>query len=135
MLSKKSILSVSIEQGEGLQQQDNKLSFKKGVTDSIDSNVLHSCFLVRTNDLFNKFTKQQNYYYLSGLLIGTELNDLVNHKRFTNLIIVGDTALTSYYTTALETLSLPGKNISIKTYSADEAIIRGQYKVYAILAT
>jgi 2-dehydro-3-deoxygalactonokinase len=133
LLSKKSILSVSLKQGAGLQQPDNKLSFKKGVTDSIDSNVLHSCFIVRTNDLFNKFTKQQNYYYLSGLLIGTELNDIMSHNRFTNFIIVGDTALTPYYTTAFDTLSLPGKNILIKTFDADQAIIRGQFKVYANL--
>ena len=130
LLSKKSILSVSLEHGEGLQQPDNKLRFQKGVGDSVNSNLLHNCFLVRTNDLFNKFTKQQNYYYLSGLLIGTELNDLMN-KNFTNFIIVGDLTLTPYYTTALDTLSSPGKNILIKTYSADEAIIRGQHKVYA----
>jgi 2-dehydro-3-deoxygalactonokinase len=130
LLSKKSILSVSIEQGEGLQQQDNKLSFKKGVTDSIDSNVLHSCFIVRTNDLFNKFTKLQNYYYLSGLLIGTELYDVMKHNRFTNFVIVGDTALTGYYTTALETLGSSYKNVFIKTFNADEAIISGQFKIY-----
>lgn len=130
LLSKKSILSVSLEQGEGLQKADNKLSFQKGVTDSFDSNLLHNCFHVRTNDLFSKLTKQENYYYLSGLLIGTELNDLM-HNSFKNFIVVGDTTLTPYYTTALDTLSSPGKNILIKTYSADEAIIRGQHKVYS----
>jgi len=128
MLSKKSILSVSLEHGEGLQQPDNKLSFQKGVKNSINSNLLHSCFLVRTNDLLSKFTKQENYYYLSGLLIGTELNDLM-HSSFTNFSIVSDAALSPYYTTALDTLSSSDKNILIKTYSADEAIIRGQHKV------
>ena len=132
LLSKKSILSVSLEHGEGLHQPDNKLSFQKGVGDSVNSNLLHNCFLVRTNDLFNKFTKQQNYYYLSGLLIGTELNDLM-HNRFSNFIIVGDETLTPYYTTAVDTLSSSGKNILTKNYSANEAIIRGQHKVYANL--
>jgi 2-dehydro-3-deoxygalactonokinase len=130
LLSKKSILSVSLEQGEGFQQPDNKLSFKKGITDSMDSNVLHSCFIVRTNDLFNKFTKLQNYYYLSGLLIGTELNDVMKHNRFTNFVIVGDTALTGYYITALETLGSSYKKVLIKTFNADEAIISGQFKIY-----
>ena len=129
LLSKKSILSVSLEHGEGLQQPDNKLSFQKGVGDSVNSNLLHNCFLVRTNDLFSKFTKQENYYYLSGLLIGTELNDLM-HKGVKNFIVVSDATLTPYYTAALGTLSSPGKNILIKTYSADDAIIMGQYKIY-----
>ncbi len=116
-----------------MQQPDNKLSFEKGVTESVNSNLLHSCFLVRTSDLLNKLTRQQNYYYLSGLLIGTELNDLNIRSSFTNFIIVGDATLSPYYTTALETLSSSDKNISIRSYNADEAIIRGQHKIYTNL--
>jgi 2-dehydro-3-deoxygalactonokinase len=133
LLSEKSILSVSVEQGEGLQQPDNKLSFQKGVKDSINSNLLHNCFLVRTNDLLSKFTNQQNYYYLSGLLIGTELKDPM-HNRFANFIIVADALLSLYYITALDTLNLSYKNILIKTFSAHEAIIRGQYNIFQLSA-
>ncbi|MBA2561571.1 MAG: 2-dehydro-3-deoxygalactonokinase, partial [Chitinophagaceae bacterium] len=133
LLSEKSILSVSVEQGEGLQQPDNKLSFQKGVKDSINSNLLHNCFLVRTNDLLSKFTNQQNYYYLSGLLIGTELKDPM-HNRFANFIIVADAPLSLYYITALDTLNLSYKNILIKTFSAHEAIIRGQYNIFQLSA-
>jgi 2-dehydro-3-deoxygalactonokinase len=63
-------LSVSLEEGSGLQSEKNLQSFQKGVNDRLGSNLLHMSFMVRTNHLFGKLSKQENYYYLSGLLIG-----------------------------------------------------------------
>ena len=45
LLSKKSILSVSVKEGEDLQFGNNLQCFEKGVTDSIGSNLLHIVFL------------------------------------------------------------------------------------------
>src|SRR5215469_4233274 len=73
LLSKKSILSNDV--AEGNFSESGLESFKKGVKDSLHSNLLHSSFLVRTNHLFDKLSKQENYFYLSGLLIGAELKE------------------------------------------------------------
>ena len=32
--------------------------------------------MVRTNQLFEKYSGEENYYYLSGLLIGNELSEI-----------------------------------------------------------
>lgn len=128
LLSKKSILAVSVEEGKDFQQSNNLQYFEKGVRDSNNANLLHSCFLVRTNQVFNKLNKQENFFYLSGLLIGTQLRDL-QHTASAGLTVVGNNTLTPYYTTALGVIGLPGAD-EIKTISADEALIRGQYKVY-----
>ncbi len=129
LLWRKSILSVSVEEDEDLQNTNNLKAFKKGVKDSIDSNILHTCFLVRTNNVFNKLTKHENYYYLSGLLIGTELKDVKNLTN-TNLTIVGNEAITPYYTTAFNVIGLPAGAASPATQQADGALIKGQLKIY-----
>ncbi|MEJ7827772.1 MAG: 2-dehydro-3-deoxygalactonokinase [Segetibacter sp.] len=125
LLSKESILAVSVEEGRDLQQAGNLQSFEKGVNESKDSNLLHSLFLVRTNQVFKKLSKQENYYYLSGLLIGAQLRDLTNIA-FAGLTVVGNATLTPYYIAALRIVGLPEAEI----ISADEALIKGQYKVY-----
>lgn len=125
LLSKKSILAVSVEEGKDIDDANNLNYFEKGVIESKDSNLLHNCFLVRTNQVFNKLSKQENYYYLSGLLIGTQLRDLTN-TAISGLTVVGNETLTPYYVAALRIIGLPDAGI----LSADEALIRGQYKVY-----
>jgi 2-dehydro-3-deoxygalactonokinase len=127
LLSRKSILSVSVEEGKGLQYQENKQSFEKGVRDSVQLNLLHSCFLVRTNQLFDKLAKQQNYYYLSGLLIGTEIKDLMNDD-YININLVSNEMLSPYYKTAFNALNTRKSILEIQ--DTDEALIRGQLKIY-----
>jgi 2-dehydro-3-deoxygalactonokinase len=128
ILSRKSILSVSVIAGEKFKNND---SFEKGVIDGAGSNLLHSVFRVRTNDLFNKLSKQENYYYLSGLLIGTELRDVIEskHKRITLVVNEG---MKDIYKTAMKILDIGGKE-SFEIENADAAIIKGQIKIWSNL--
>lgn len=128
LLSTESILAVSVEKSEDFEDPTNLEAFEKGVKDSIESNILHTCFVVRTNNVFNKLTKQENYYYLSGLLIGTQLRDLKNVTD-TNITIAGNKTLTPYYTAACKILGLPGADATLQTRQADEALIKGQLKI------
>ncbi len=128
LLSKKSILSVSVEEGNGLQAENNLRSFEKGVKDSVNANLLHNCFLVRTNDLFKKLTPEENYYYLSGLIIGAELKDVTDQNR--NITIVANATLAAQYLTALRVLNLPKEDALLTSMDADEALIKGQIEVY-----
>ncbi|MDB5249068.1 MAG: hypothetical protein JWQ40_3462 [Segetibacter sp.] len=125
LLSKKSILSVSVKEGEGLESKKSLQSFKNGVKDSINSNLLHNCFLVRTNDVFKKLTAEENYHYLSGLLIGAELGSLINNS--TQITVIGGAALSAQYVTALQVLD---SSKQVTTEDADEALIKGQVQVY-----
>ncbi|MES2373224.1 MAG: 2-dehydro-3-deoxygalactonokinase [Bacteroidota bacterium] len=121
LLSKKSILSHSIEEDKDLEELSNKLSFEKGVASGLSSDLLHNAFLVRTNDLFKTATKQENYYFLSGLLIGTELSGLRNGD-FPLITLVSNEAMFDLYSLALQ---IAGIN-NIQFCNADEAIIKGQ---------
>lgn len=124
LLSKKSILSHSIEEGQGLDISSNKLSFEKGIEVGLQSDLLHHAFLVRTNDLFSAASKQENYYYLSGLLIGAELSRLTKGN-FPFIALVSNQAMFDLYSLALQ---ISGIN-NIQFCNADEAIIKGQHAI------
>lgn len=128
LLSKKSILAVSVKKDENIEAENNLQSFLKGVSESVVSNLLHSSFLVRTNDVFKRYSLEENYFYLSGLLIGTELKDLIVESR--KITIVGSGGLSAQYVTALNGLGLSEKNAAVKSIDADEALIKGQLKTW-----
>lgn len=128
LLSEKSILSNSVEE---INYQNNKelhQSFRHGVINSKNANLLHSSFLVRTNHLFNKYSKQQNYFYLSGLLIGTEL-DTCRNKKFSRVTIVSNLKLKPFYEAALQIMLNEKHGLSIEAKDADEALVAGQQKI------
>ncbi len=129
LLSKKSILQAGLEEGDGLQAAPEKESFKQAVRAGASSNLLNACFKVRTNSLFDKLSKKQNYHYLSGLLIGAELGEIA-HNDPIGIYLCCSNKLKTYYETALEVL---GMNQRVHSFSADtveKAAIIGQYKIY-----
>ncbi|WP_304066636.1 2-dehydro-3-deoxygalactonokinase [Pedobacter glucosidilyticus] len=127
LLSTQSILATTVEKQGVLADEENTKSFKHGVLDSFKANLLHAMFWVRTNQLFNKFSKESNYHYLSGLLIGAELKELKGTDKAITLLASG--ILSESYLCALETLDL-AKQVSQK--SVDEAIINGHYQLYML---
>ncbi|MES1224215.1 MAG: 2-dehydro-3-deoxygalactonokinase, partial [Bacteroidota bacterium] len=122
LLSKKSILSNNVEENHDPLSSGNLNSFEKAVADSLDSNILHSSFMVRINQLFGKLSKQENFSYLSGLLIGTELKEII--KNNIPLTIVGEELLIKLYSTALQKLGIS----NIKYHDAGKAIMKGHGK-------
>jgi 2-dehydro-3-deoxygalactonokinase len=125
LLSEKSILSASVEKGLDVVEETNMKAFEEGVKESLHSNLLNSAFKLRTNDLFQKFTKRENYYYLSGLLIGTEMKEFINNDH--DVTLVSNSHLVSFYETAFEIIN--NKERVLKIENADEALVRGQLKV------
>lgn len=118
LLTKKSILSNSVEKVDDLSNAGNLKSFEKGIEDSLHVNILNGSFQVRTNDLFKKLSKQENYCYLSGLLIGTELKELNPH---TSCTIVCDEMIRKFYNAALRKLNIT----KVKYFEAGNAVIKG----------
>ena len=109
LLSVNSILSKSISIENVTGEEFNRPAFEKGVSDSLHTSLLHQSFMVRTNDLFQRFTKKENYWYLSGLLIGTELKDLFETNSEV-ITIVSEGKFASLYETACNILN-KGKNV------------------------
>jgi 2-dehydro-3-deoxygalactonokinase len=129
LLSQKSILRLSVENNDEQADLQDLDSFKMGVTDAIDANLLNAAFKVRTNNLFNKLSNRENYNYLSGLLIGTELKEL-NASAIKKISLVGGSNLGEYYRCALEELGLLSRMQQVNATRVDEAVVRGQYKIY-----
>ena len=119
LLSAKSILSRSVKAGGDFNDLENRKSFTKAIETSQTTDLLHNSFVVRTNQVLHHMPKQQNLYYLSGLLIGTELKGL---KPQNPIYLLGGLAHTSLYALACQTLG-----ISVaQSLDADHALIKGQ---------
>lgn len=97
LLSAKSILKGSVESSD-LDAE----SFQKGVEAATKNPLLNAIFLARTNQLLNKLAAKQNYHWLSGLLIGFELETFRLQENAT--LIVGS-KLHQAYELALKQLN------------------------------
>ena len=129
ILSEHSILKDSISLETNFTDPGNKEAFTVGVQTSGTSNLLNTLFTVRTNQLFSKFSKQQNAFYLSGLLIGTELRQLADDSG-TPLIICSGRNLFLHYKVAAELLSLTENITFIEPEVIDKATIAGQVQIF-----
>jgi len=124
LLSKQSILHTAVEKHAGIEPTN---SFIKGVKEAVNGNLLHTAFMVRTNDLFKKLNKEENYDYLSGLLIGTELKDILKVEADVSLCC--NSNIEKYYSAALAALGLNDKVRIIPPEKVDRSVIVGQYKI------
>ena len=124
LLSTKSILANSVERTQ-LPVEDFDEFFNRGIRDGSSANLLNIVFHVRTNQLFRKNSPSENYHYLSGLLIGSELNDLDDSKAG-SIVLVAAESLRRQYELGLRLLS-PGANL--KFIDADEALVKGQLRI------
>ncbi len=103
--------------------------FGQGVRDAQEAPLLHAAFRVRTNDLFGRFDKGANYQYLSGLLIGTELQTL--QDRTERMYLCSGPALHGPYSAALRVLGLHNRVTVFPAEWEEGAVVRGQAKVLA----
>ena len=123
LLANKSVLSKSIKNNDGQYQT----VFEAGVKAGANNNLLNIAFHVRTNALFKKYTPEENYHYLSGLLIGYELSEIDDLKK--NIRLVCEKQLGGKYLQAFKILS---PQIKIENINADDALINGHCKLAAI---
>ena len=120
LLSTKSILVNSVEKNDATSEVIN--AFTKGVEDAKSLSLLNNIFHVRTNTLFDKLNKNENYYYLSGLLIGDELKQVIQYG-IEAITIVSSGSLLQLYQAAISTLN---KNFIVSVEDADKTLIKAQ---------
>ena len=109
--------NMLIGAGTVLSAADAQASIEAGAKFIISPNV--------TNYLFHKLTQQENYHYLSGLLIGTEIREIAGSDGVTTL--VSDPHLHSKYDKAFNLVT--NKTASLKMQNADKAIVAGQLEI------
>lgn len=123
LLSTNGVLAASVEKGGDFNDAENQQCFSAGVKAAQIADLLHSSFMVRTNQVLKDIPKQQNYYYLSGLLIGTELKGL---KPDLPLYLVCGASHLPYYVMACQVIGI----MVAKHIDADDALISGQRSVF-----
>ena len=104
-------------------------AFKMGIKNSGTTGLLNSLFTVRINQLFSRLNKAQNTFYLSGLLIGSELNDLLKEQHCP-LFLCSGKKLYSFYKIALEELGLSDRTSLVPTDLVESAAMTGQKIIY-----
>lgn len=131
VVSQHTILKNSIEYGE---LTKNEISaFENGVKEAQNGvSLLNSLFKIRTNSLFDKMDAVQNYYFLSGLLIGEELKSIQTDSKTVLHLCAGGT-LFELYNIAIRVLKLQEITQIISKEIVDSAVIRGQYKLLKTL--
>ena len=122
LLVTRSVLSASVSKSDEWDSADNRESFSRGVIQGSSANILHACFMVRTNQLLQQMPPVQNFYFLSGLLIGAELKDM---DPAVSLYIAGSPMHNALYAEACRVLDIP----VVKQMDADQALVRGQFQL------
>ena len=122
LLSIKSLMAKSVMKNNPADEKN----FIEGVKDGSSNNILNASFHVRTNQLFKKNTAAENYHYLSGLLIGNELSDLLKEKH-QSVMVVANNALMKLYSSALKTID---SSMNVSLQDADDALINGHVLIY-----
>jgi len=125
--------SIAFQNEDRNANPDNQSAFIKGIHDSKDGSLLNNLFQVRVNDILNKLNKEQNFYYLSGLLIGSEFDYLKKEPILSatnKLVVCCSSNLISYYTIVLKELGLMDNAIFIAPTLFDKATVVGQLTVY-----
>lgn len=128
LLTKHSILSHAVASSESNMIADEEISaFCEGVKKALSNEMLNALFSVRVNHLKNYFTLHQNYFYLSGLLIGSEIKYL--KEKNTRIILCSTRNLQNLYQLAIDTAELSHRTTAVSPETLDNAATAGQLKV------
>jgi 2-dehydro-3-deoxygalactonokinase len=130
LMTNHSILKDTIEKSNhSVLGEDDMIGLRLGIAHAGTSDLLNSLFSVRINQLFKKLNKHQNYYYLSGLLIGTELKSLSTNKKSKILLCSGSNVFELYRLT-LKELDLLSRTTLISPEVMEKASVAGQVKMF-----
>ena len=125
-----SILKQSVqkpEEGGVFQERNYREAFIRGLREGCDETILNALFQVRANGLFGRTTPEENYFFLSGLLLGSELASTAGSSGLPLIISAGPN-LASEYRLAAEELRL-NNTILIDPQVAEMASVAGQLQV------
>ena len=124
VISKHTILKNSVE--TVADASENLHFFRRGVESSASGQFLQSLFKIRAKDLLGKQSKDQNYHYLSGLLLGLELGGLKDINR--DIYLAGVHPLSALYQAAANVLEIHFNTVS--SSKVQRAVMQGHLQIY-----
>lgn len=123
LLSQKSILSNSILKTDEIIENQFTEGLKVGSSGKLTENL----FSIRANHILGKASKEENYYYLSGLLIGDELSYLKNTNK--KVFLACPNSLLKLYKLALDYILGEEKYTFLDDKITGKSILIGQKKI------
>ena len=126
LLSVNSILSDSIEATEDLNTPGWERFFEEGLMQSAKGGAFENLFGLRVAHLLNKRTAQQNRYYLNGLLIASELKNILAVQE-PEIVLVSNELFKKYYSAALDLLNV---GVNRRWISSETATVNGHHTIF-----
>ena len=121
-----STLKASLKKPERFGEEYHE-AFVRGIRLSQQRNFLSGAFKTRTNQLLGKLDPFQNFYYLSGLIIGLELSDA---KEYTDFVICAGPKFIEPYKLGAEELGLSARCRFIPPAEVVQLVCKGHQKIY-----
>lgn len=121
--SRHTVLANSVEAADF-----DPVALRDGVRAAPGASLLHRLFSVRTGELFGQRSRLAGYWYLSGLLIGSELADLAGAPD-ESLLLCADGVLADAYHAALDELGWSGRTARVAPELLTRAVAMGQLEV------
>ncbi len=125
VIGKHSILSGTMEEVPWEPGYEN--IFLDGVKKGVAHQHMASLFSIRAKSLIHKAPPAENYYFLSGLLIGAELSHLKGNNETVYLAVTG--IQSPLYTLALESLLPKDQMVCLGPQIIESALLVGQRKI------
>lgn len=126
MLCNNSLLAKSVKASKWCSTY--KSAYEEGVYRGLDGKMSSGLFSTRARDILEQNSHEENFFYLSGLLIGDELSSLkwCKHK----VILAAPRSLYMLYSLALG-FTLPAEQYVLLDDSAQQqALLLGQRKIF-----
>ncbi len=125
LLSRQSILAHSVQ--EGSWKGASEKMFIEGVQIGFAEGLSANLFGIRARDVLQHAPKDENYWLLSGLLIGDELGYLRQEKR--KVFLAAGPPLFRMYSLAMEAVFKPGRWMVFDGKILEHALLAGQLKL------
>lgn len=130
LLSNKSILANNVESCPWGDKR--KEAFKEGLAIGFNGRLGADIFSIRTRNLLHNVNKKDNYFILSGMLIGDELSYLIGSE--STIFLAAPEPFYDMYKLALETILDPGQIICFSEKVLENALLTAQKKIIALHA-
>lgn len=129
LMSRKSILqeSITVPGSDTIPGPAEQEAFRKGVRLAQSAGLIRTLFTVRTNLLFGLLGRQENYYFLSGLVIGAELRELTTLP-LNNLVLCSGHHTYDLYREGMEELGLSVHLVPATIM--ERAAVEGQIRIF-----
>ncbi|NNE76484.1 MAG: 2-keto-3-deoxy-galactonokinase [Pricia sp.] len=131
ILGQKSILAGSVRSNDF--STATETSFKEGLQLGLDKKFSSSLLMIRAKDVVNQGSKEENFYFLSGLLIGDELSYL--HETPETIFLAAPKSIFTLYKIALESFLDNGQLVLFEEKILEKALLMGQIKILQRYAT